>query len=86
MQKQEEMSRLVNELTQSNLNKEAQIRELKSTCENLTSQIASGSEHVESVESSIKNKLDETASKKGLVVSYIIGAVALIASIVQFFV
>lgn len=77
----EELSGLVNELIQSNLDKEAQIRELKSKCEDLTNQIASGSEY-----GSIKNKLDEMASKKGLIVSYIIGAAALIASIVQFFV
>lgn len=84
--KDEELSRLVNELMQSSLDREAQIRELKSKCDDLTKQIASGSEYVESVESSIKNKLNETASRKGMIVSYIITTAALIASIMQFFV
>lgn len=66
---------------QSSLDREVQIQ-----CDDLTKQIASGSEYVESVESSIKNKLNETASRKGMIVSYIITTAALIASIMQFFV
>ena len=73
-------------MIQSNLEKENQIRELKTICEELSSKIELGSSYVDSVENGLITKIDEKASKKENIVSYIIGAVALIATIVQFFI
>ncbi len=58
------MSKLINELIQSNLEKENNIKELKTTMA----------------------KIDEKASKKETIISYVIGTVVLIITIVQFFI
>lgn len=83
--KDEELSKLVNELIRSNIEKENQIRELKTICEDLSSKMEMSSNHVDSVENQLIAKINEKASEKENIVSYIIGIVALIAAIVQMF-
>lgn len=84
--KDEELSKLINELVQSNIEKENQIRELKTICEDLSSKMEINSNHVDSVENQLIAKINEKASEKENIISYIIGITALIAAIVQMFI
>lgn len=84
--KDEELSRLVNQLLESNLEKEGQIRELQGLCEKLTSSISENATIVDNKESGILDKLNEKASKKAVIISYIVGAAGLIAAVIQFFI
>lgn len=76
----EELSKLVNDLIQSNIEKENQISELKTICEDLSSKIEISSNHVDSVENQLIAKMNEKPRE-----NYIIAIVTLIVAIVQMF-
>lgn len=83
--KDEELSKQVNQLLESNLEKETQIRELQAVCEKLAKSISENATLIENKESGIVERLSEKASKKSVIISYFVGAAGLIAAVIQFF-
>lgn len=84
--KDEELAKMIEGLMESNLEKESQIRELKTICENLSKRISDHASIVEDKEMGILDRLNEKASKKMVLISYIIGLAGFLAAIIQFFI
>ena len=84
--KDEELAKMIEGLMESNLEKESQIRELKTICENLSKRISNHASMVEEKEMGILDRLNEKASKKMVLISYIIGLVGFLVAIIQFFI
>ena len=82
----EELAKHISRLMESNLEKESQIRELKSICEKLSKSIFDNASIVDDKEMGLLDRISEKASKKAVIVSYIIGLAGVIAAIVQFFI
>ena len=66
--------------------KESQIRELKSICEELSRNISDNATIVDSKEKSVLEGLNEMASKKSVAISYVVGVIGIIVALVQFFI
>ena len=84
--KDEELAKMIEGLMESNLEKESQIRELKTICENLSKRISDHASMVEEKETGILDRLNEKASKKMVLISYIIGLAGFLTAIIQFFI
>ena len=84
--KDEELLELINKLIEANHEKDTQISELKLMCDKLTLGINNTLSLVETKDNSILNALEDKASSKGLIVSYVIGIAGLITAIIQFFI
>ena len=84
--KDEELAKQISQLMESNLEKETQIRELQEICEKLSKNISDNALAVDYKETSFLDRINEKASKKTVIVSYMVGIVGVIAAIVQFFI
>lgn len=84
--KDEELEQRISQLMESNLEKETQIRELQAICENLSKNISDNALTVDDKETGLLDRINEKASKKSVIVSYLIGFVGVIAAVVQFFI
>ena len=84
--KDEELAKQISQLLESNLEKETQIRELKAICEELSKDISNNALAIDNKETSLLESINEKASKKSVIISYIIGLAGVIAAVVQFFI
>ena len=82
----EKLLKLVNQLLESNIEKETQIRELQAVCEKLTKSISENAILFENKESGIVKRLSEKASKKSVIISYLVGAAGVTTAVIQFFI
>ena len=84
--KDEELAKQISQLMASNLEKETQIRELQAICEKLSKNISDNALAVDDKATCLLDRINEKASKKSVIVSYLIGLAGVIAAVVQFFI
>lgn len=84
--KNDELVRQISQLVESNLDKESQIKELRNLCDDLALRISEVPSVIENSEKGILDILKEKASRKSVIISYLIGAAGLIAAVIQFLV
>ena len=84
--KDEELAKQISQLMESNLEKESQIREMQAICEKLSKNVSDNALVVNDKETRLSDRINEKASKKAVIVSYIIGLAGVIAAVVQFFI
>ena len=84
--KDEELAKQISQLMESNFEKETQIRELQAICEKLSRNISDNALAVDDKETDLLDRINEKASKKSVIASYLIGLAGVIAAVVQFFI
>ena len=84
--KGEEFENQIKQLIDSNLEKEEYIKELQNTCIKLSEDISENEKLVNEKEVNLLEILDGKASKKAVIISYIIGLMGIILSAIHFFI
>ena len=84
--KDEEFENQIKQLIDSNLEKEEYIKELQNTCIKLSEDISENEKLVNEKEVNLLEKLDGKASNKAVIISYIIGLIGIILSVIHFFI
>ena len=84
--KHEEIEKKIDQLVKENLEKEERIRELETICDALTKNISENASRVDVKETHLLNQINEKASKKEVIISYVIGLLGVIVTAVQFFI
>ena len=84
--KGKEFENQIKQLIDSNLEKEEYIKELQNTCIKLSEDISENEKLVNEKEVNLLEILDGKASKKAVIISYIIGLMGIILSAIHFFI
>ena len=84
--KGEEFENQIKQLIDSNLEKEEYIKELQNTCIKLSEDISENKKLVNEKEVNLLEILDGKASNKAVIISYIIGLIGIILSVIHFFI
>ena len=84
--KGEEFENQIKQLIDSNLEKEEYIKELQNTCIKLSEDISENEKLVNEKEVNLLEILDGKASNKAVIISYIIGLIGIILSVIHFFI
>ena len=84
--KGEEFENQIKQLIDSNLEKEEYIKELQNTCIKLSEDILENEKLVNEKEVNLLEILDGKASNKAVIISYIIGLIGFILSVIHFFI
>ena len=83
--KGEEFENQIKQLIDSNLEKEEYIKELQNTCIKLSEDISENEKLINEKEVNLLGILDGKASNKAVIISYIIGLIGIILSVIHFF-
>ena len=84
--KGKEFENQIKQLIDSNLEKEEYIKELQNTCIKLSEDISENEKLVNEKEVNLLEILDGKASNKAVIISYIIGLIGFILSVIHFFI
>lgn len=86
MVKTQELEKQVNQLIDDNLEKDEYIKELQKNCTELSVRITENERLLNDTNANLLERLNEKADKKSLILPYLIAIVAILLSIIQYFI
>ena len=80
------MEKQVNQLIDDNLEKDEYIKELQKNCTELSVRITENERLLNDTNANLLERLNEKSDKKSLILPYLIAIVAILLSIIQYFI